>query len=992
MANDSNIKVVLDNVGYQKAVDILVFGINNIKYVEVEPLSDYNIVINNNLVYPDSFEDEGKTTNIYYIKNTIDNCEYVFEEEIVDNSYVETVGGEDSEDKENVTLFSIGHIMITKLKLPKVTINQLDVVGIPFLLKVGYLDENNVKKSKLIYFSIRIPYSTIASEMELPLYYRPFYFNSVLLLTPQNMTPDYYYDVKNLHKNKRKDDIETTTIEKSDTYLYRIEVNKNYSKTKTKSVVESKLNITLPSMDKSSGQYFKPVFKGEASIVESTTVGNRTYDYHSYSLNMSEENFKELLEFNKRGEDKLLKDIKICFKYQVIPQITFASNAEDAITIIFVYDNENNSKNKVSLTRKDNTNIWYGDIEYVGPYEPRNIIIEVEKENNSDSFICKLYCIKKDCEEITNPNENCYGRLFYSIANGCSLRNDLGKKNTYELNNVTLSYINGNKHGNMVLKKPFRCFSEMEGSEKGRATSINGTDKLTREMMYGITEPLRFKKMDVDESTIKENVYFTSENGSERGTITLNVNDPQSKGEGNIETTSATWKHRKHNSGLVDEVATDYEIEWRSQYVRDKEYGGGGIVQRRYVNYIYIYEKVGDERIEIAYCKLERRRTSTSVVHTVRNDKNEKIAEWHINYTLHSTLTGKATLSVWGVYTDTYNVEEKITRDGFPCINISDNNGGISDELYIDKFIDKTTGKLHGNYDIDLYNIYTDVGIKDGYNNIVSPIDVLQKYKMEYNKYNDNEKIVPLIFDTSQWLDISFSVTEGHPEDEIVFSQEFVGFNDVKFYDDIYWGEEIDEGGKEYKGVHVKGYSSSNIRYFALAPKTDNNTDEGYNEENEILTFLKSLYGIGATDYNNLVRYNGVNINDYIPTVNNNPLQPATRNCGWKSIHTFFKGFKNNTVWLSGKSNESQPSHECIEITGILNSLYKNNEQKVNMHWGCSTKKNRGYIIGICDNYTNLDGDLYREEKNYMYSIIKPHTSRFAVIRLYTLYYHKEEE
>lgn len=1024
MANDSNIKVMLENVGYQKAVDILVFGINNIEYVEVEPVSNYNIVINNNLVYPSGFRDGGKIINIDYIKNTTDECEYVFEEEIADYNYTDNSG-------EIVTLFSIGHIMITKLKIPKKTDNTQDVIGIPFLLKVGYLDENGVKKSKLIYFSIRIPYNTIASKMELPLYYRPFYFNSVLLLTPQNMTPDYYYDIKNLHKNKRKDDVETTTTERSDIYQYRIYPSKGGdSNIKNRSVIGGDLVVQPPSTDKGTGQNFNPIvdFKegasnfeegGDSLIDKGGATINVPSEFRNYSLiKIGGEKFNELLKFIKRGENDTLGDIQIGFKY--------AKNFEgflDVIKIKFL-DNEGNAikiegKENFELTRNDNTNIWFGEIDYSGPNKPRNIIIEVEKEKegNSDYFICKLYCIKKDYEEITNPNENCYGRLFYSIANGCSLRNDLGDKNIYELNNVTLSYVNGNKHGNMVLKKPFRCFSEMVGSENGRVKSIKGADKLTREMMYGITEPLRLKKMSGGESEITEKVYITSENGSEKKTITLNVYNPQSKGTGGSEIVYGTWKHKKHNGGLVDATATNYKIEWISTYNKWREFDVNGVESkngaklRRYNNSIII---TGDDGTKDTI-EIYPRRTSTSVVYVVEDEKKENIIRvWHIDYTLHSAKTGKATLTVWGEYTDTYNIEEKITREGFPCINIIDNNGGIGDELYIDKFRNESTGVIPKNYDIDLYNVYTDgVTIKVNDNgteySINSPIDVLQKYKMEYNKYNDNEKIKPLIFDTSQWLDISFSVTEGHPEDEVVFSQEFVGFNDVKFYDDIYWGKikYMDDNGKEqegYEGVHVKGYSSSNIRYFALGrfgkddrPTSDNGTS-ATNCGNEIKRFLESLYNISAKDSDkqeknegvNIVKYGGVNINDYLFIKDEHPGYPYTKNSGWKSIHTMFGTNKDNLyVWLSGKAG-STANYQCIDVTNILSSLYRNPNQAISKKFECSEERN--YIIGVCDNYTNLDNESYRKEDGEMYSIIKPHTSRFAVIRLYTLDYDNEEK
>lgn len=979
------ISVFLDNIGYQKPIDILIRGIKNIKYVDVQPYSNPEVT---------GVEETPIVCNS-------ENCEYVFVEEIVDYS-------KDSQNKEGETepsktdddiMFSIGHIQINKLKIPN---NCKEWIIIPFLANVGYEDDGGNKSGCKIQFNICIETSTVTDQVELPLYYRPFYFNSVLLLTPFSLTPNYNYDIKEIHKKSKNEGGANTEMGTKASEIYNITIE---NEKKTRAVGTGLGGTVVPThgYDKVSGRYQNfqtlPVSFNETEVqVGGTPTG---YEYTTEIL------FKDAdIPTNMGILPDDLNRYKIKF---VIRTNTLKTIKSQSILIYNMYGtgkeggtfecNSNNSEEVKTYSMGKISNKRY----------EMDIKLKCDNVGTNDKYDGETtkYIISIGVREITittysgsEMKNKCYGRLFYSIANGCSIGERIGEKSIYELNNVTLSYINGSESGNMVVKSPFRCFSEMEGSEEGEMKSKD-VSGLTKKMMYGITEPFIDNDMRMSSNAERmETVYVVSENGDNKeekieiysGGVDM----------GNTITLIKNWTHYPHINGkLMEDEKIEYRIGWVYSGKNCKQSGGGGIKQRRYKTNIRIdrkgvkdtefkpYLKIGiDEESEYAFKKLDvldYRRTSTSGNVTFKKSGgNELDITWYIKYECHKARTGEATLTVWGEYEDRYSLNNLIERGGLPCINLVSEKGKedeIDVQIYSGKFADYESAKSMDIGVKDIYGVYRD----DSFH-----IDYIQKYRINNGVYNNkiDKHITPLIFDTKEWLDISFSVEEGHPEDEFNFSTRFVGFNDVKFYDDILWEIVTGSDDKEYPGIHTKGYSSSNVRYFALAPNKNGGTlsydDKDIYGENEILTFLHNLYGIGVnSDQSERNRYDGVNICDYIYLDNDN--YPYTKKSGWKSIHSFFKGSGGTDVWLSGRSNGY--SHSCIEVTDILKSLRQSsNYMTVTDLWGCGGgTRSRLFVIGICDNYTHLDNDAYNKEVKEPYSIIKPHTDRFAVIRLYKI-------
>jgi hypothetical protein len=647
-------------------------------------------------------------------------------------------------------------------------------VGIPFILSISYVNMHGKDEKKSVYFAITIPYKTMGSNLEIPLLYRPFYFNSVLLLTPKTLTEKYDYDIRSLH-----------------------------TQTKNKSL----------------------------------------------------------------------------------------------------------------------------------------------------------------------SSEECYGRLFYSIANGCSIREDIGNANLYKLNDITLSCINGNDAFSMVIEKPFRTFSEIRGTTKGRAALLKETDKSTREMMYGITEPFLYKIFEVGERTTDISTIFITQNGDNNyfySAIDKNMYADPNNWEVR---TMGPWTHYLSIDGTTPQPIK-LKIERTCEGYWDPVY-------KRYHHNFWFYQ-VGNDKV-IGHCYFSRRKSGWQRYYAyTKISKNgdgtynlepgaasdvNKIT-WQIDVSFREPERGSSYATVYGYYTKEETLYYKIAREGYPCVFSNGNEGTNPIKI---KYKDIKNNENSEAIDDGIREIYCNITSENSFEEGTGSI--IPVYSIE-KKTNEDNLLKPIIFDTSKWLDVSFSVTEGHPEDDEDADTAFSGLNDIKFYDDITYGT---IGKQQYEGVHVKGYSSSNVRYFALKGDYEN-----INQEAELRTILNSLYGIGATEVSNYVRYNGVNINDNIYI--NSSKKPCTKNSGWKGIHTYFKHTGDSDVWLSGKFNGSS-NHTCIDITGVLNDLRKNPYQSVGLTYRCGVE--RKWVIGVCDNYTCLDTDAYDKENENPYFVIKPHTSRFAVIRLY---------
>lgn len=873
-------------------------------------------------------------------------------------------------------------------------------IGIPFILRLSYKNDNNEIVKKSVYFAITIPYKTMGSNLELPLLYRPFYFNSVLLLTPQTLTPNYYYNIRDLHKVEKSNNSTAEKVFSSIIYTYE-----------TTEETKKRMNI----------QYGNGV---SSETIFPTTGGDGIKNYNF--IQQRPVFFEDMISGGGGGGDNGEDNITTTISYCYIELVNNDSNVwnSDVINNYFkslclaleVECSEDNTVDRISIINGFSRSViipnetvqttWYGSkIEtekgetypFLTDYKKTvekgekklfEFILGQEKEEIKTSekvYIVLMYegnknfkinvryeRIEKKENEV--PSENCCARLFYSIANGCSIREDLGDANLYRLNNVTLSYINGSKAGDMVIHRPFRCFNEIEETEIENNPTIIGTKKITKEMMYGITEPFLSTTYEGG-IEVTEKRYLTQKMGESYKYKELYIGYTF----GRSEERTVTWEHN-YLTGEDNGIVEEYKIYWKSKYgcvYRNGEW----VPKTRYKNTIEIFKKNGSEWKKIAGGDKDYRRTDTTWYFDGENN-----TQWIVDYVLYATATGESKITVKCEYKRNYTIYKQINRCGLPCVEINDDKQKTLISYQ----------SLEGNENKEI----CDRGIREVYCGLNSYSEKKCTFSEDTGSiipvYDEDKSLDPIIFDTSKWLDVSFSVTEGHPEDDNDADTAFIGLNDVKFYDDILWNTvtEIlyDKDGNEvkndYEGVHVKGYSSQNVRYFVLGQfgGDDNPTSEDgvdtHDCGSEIKRLLESLYGIGVKYHNEYVRYGGVNINDYIYVPEDKPGQPHTKWMGWKSIHTFFGTNSIGTsVWLS--SNSATGNWGCIDITDELTDLRKNPYQKKDNKFGCT--KGRNFIIGLCDNYTCLDASSYEQEKKQMYSVIKPHTSRFAVIRLYKI-------
>lgn len=385
--------------------------------------------------------------------------------------------------------------------------------------------------------------------------------------------------------------------------------------------------------------------------------------------------------------------------------------------------------------------------------------------------------------------KNCYGRLFYSIANGLSIKEKITNEHNailntiYTLDNVTLQTIVGSETNVMKLNKPFRNYSEMSHSTSGEtfSTDITSVPKVTKMMMYGITEPFTMKK-------------------------------------------------GKYERGVPIVKAID----------------GIDIEQNNY-------------------------------------NKNSSI-----------------------------NTDFNVPIGDIVFKNLTDNT--------LNEFTTIQTLDMSG--------------------------------------------MTGVTFDTSQPMNVAFSITEGHlmgEEGETIGSY----YNGIKFYENIYVTKD------EKKGwiLTVDGYSSKNVRYYALTANGTNEGIGGLNGTNEIWTILNSITDMQLKEDGGAVRYSGLNNNDYISRNN-------VKNSGWRDIHTYI-GNEKCLVDIGS-------SYEQIDITANLSSAYIDENGAVFNLWNDVNSKRR-YVIGIYSEYSKLLDDEREEERINMYSVVKKHTPRFSVVKLYKI-------
>ena len=895
----------LENVGFQKPIKVMLRGIKreNIKNISIEGVKnvgDINID-NEHYIFKYSYDRETPSKlGVTYINNTKENCLFYFFDEKGEMRKTDVTDDVDnntraSKNEENTT--TVGYIFISKLKY-----KNSGTLGIPFLLKITYI-EGDVEINENGYFFVYLTTSAIGSKLSLPLYYRPFYFNSVLLLIPAS-----FYKEENGVKE----------------YFKNGQTLKNFLDNNVKDDSEKTFNTPLK--------------------IAKIKKDSKTVHYNTYN-NFKISNFKIISEGIKTIV--INKDLEISYK-----------------GIVYKIKNKKDIEIEYSETK-------YGiiaetcDITFIGG--ENKIVVTFGAEKQGD-----VYEIDMSTRlEITK--NACYGRLFYSISNGCSIRDPYSNtNNTYKLNNVTLSYIGNKSMGSVEIKNPFRCYSEFLGYNDFKEESLS--DK-RGQVVYGITEPFRLEKTG-GKNIIKKTTHIMRDG---RSSETMGVRK-------NVETTGSQSRSLSEWSVNIKFKADSIEGSGENEIIKPGEevklyFKGRWDTKATFDNWLRYYGntitldcKIGDngeyeEFFKWGYFKKRKQETMTydfplylykkgGKYYITTNLSDASVYDyvtinWSVSYTLID-LQGRGDVKVSANYDQKIlNYYIKVNRSGLPCCT-------------------RTEIK---EYEINEGTCFNK-NVRDVYDNEV--VQVLSE-KIDENGKNEeliNNPYYDIIFDTSEWMNFSFKVEEAHPDGEENYETAFVGHNDVKFYDDIV----LDKDNK----ISVKGVTSKKVRYFALKYYVDKNDEnDGINKENELGTFIESLTCFGKTenDEKNGDRYGGVNTYDYVYT--NNGKHVYTKNWGWKGIHTYFKLSGTNDVWLSGKeTNASSTSHTCIDITDDLSLAYKT---KVDQSWTCGSANQRNWVIGVYDDYTVLDNDLYEEENNNMYSVIERHTNRFAIIRLYKI-------
>ena len=154
--------------------------------------------------------------------------------------------------------------------------------------------------------------------------------------------------------------------------------------------------------------------------------------------------------------------------------------------------------------------------------------------------------------------------------------------------------------------------------------------------------------------------------------------------------------------------------------------------------------------------------------------------------------------------------------------------------------------------------------------------------------------------------------------------------------------------GIDFKTINV---SHENVKFYDSITNTVNGTTNVFNTSgsttpNVRYYMLLNNYTIGDID-ELLVKLNNISANDKCETWNKDTMKDYIWDFskGWDSIHDL------GIIQLT-------PSYT------FNNHLIK-------------------YVIGICDDITTLNNEEYEKEKNEPFSIIKKHTNKFSIIKLY---------
>lgn len=338
---------------------------------------------------------------------------------------------------------NIGYIIINKIKFNIDTpIKEINGDVFEFTCKIG--DDDVIFN---VSFKNGDKYS---SSLTLPLLYRPFYTNAVLMLLPSRCFKTNEFKMGEMISKLGED---------------------SYNDTESISI--------MGDINNSEGLQTS-VFKTKDESVQITLTYNFTY--------------------NKKGSKLYINKVIIKKKNESNLDELYNGGVLQERYILRL-----GTKYKV-LNFNDNDGNTY------------NLSVNTKSISHANKTITILLSLEK--YSIKNKKESCYGRLFYSIVNGCSFH--LGDK--YYLDNVTLSFNEngGENGGSMVLKSPFRCYSEMEMGMQSQtnADTIGSTSKMNKMMMYGITEPFI-----IDNNIIRDGVpVINGEHGINESKINPTAN------------------------------------------------------------------------------------------------------------------------------------------------------------------------------------------------------------------------------------------------------------------------------------------------------------------------------------------------------------------------------------------------------------------------------------------------------------------------------------
>ena len=446
----------------------------------------------------------------------------------------------------------------------------------------------------------------------------------------------------------------------------------------------------------------------------------------------------------------------------------------------------------------------------------------------------------------------------------------------------------------------------------------------------------------------------------------------------NIETAGKTTKNdnKECHGRLFYSITNGATMEREVELISNKDGSSNGTVFRNTLDSVNFDLNKGEYNLTIKHPFRNYDEIDGPEFRPRNNNEEYKLMELNQNDPSKVSLITKKI--VYGI-TEPFTVEEegkKVYRDGI-SIGIRNEKNDYSVEVETKACSTNEVFYMNDN----LIRINENGPIRDSFDNNIFPMEKGKDYIQIIDAKNKEEEETNMGIDATKRMDVMLKTTEYAPEGANDLAKVVSGsYSNVGFYSNI----EYDKESNKYK---VEGMKDPRVRYFELMI-----------DENEVANLLKSIYDfqiykITGDGFPN-VRFNGINTNDYFLGNKNKEYR------GWKSIHTVLKRLiqgdsKNYCVELSGREygDGSGESHGVIDITGTLMESFESGDYVTRNN---SVAYKRPIVVGVCDTYTGLSGSEYLEERGGgerkgVQSIIKPHSTKFSIIKFYKLYKDENE-